>query len=160
MKMQIRKWVFMILSAGMLLSMATACSDDSSSSNDNSSNNTESSISATVNGSTSVSFTAPIVTNMGTYYYISGQGVSNGLKLNIPITPTVGTHLVDGNTWDIMYYPNLATSSSPCTIVSGTITITSYNATTKNVVGTFVAVGTLGNSTYAINNGAFNVTLE
>lgn len=116
-------------------------------------------ISASINGTT-LSFTYPYVTNLSTYFFISGQGTSNGLKLNIGANPTVGTHTVDGNIWDIFYYPNLGVTSNACVISSGSITISSYDATSKKVVGTFSAVGTLNGATYNITNGVFNTVLQ
>jgi hypothetical protein len=147
---------------GLVMTLATGCSkeEDPADTPDPNPPATETNtLTATVNGTNVMSF-SPTITDLTTCFDISGIAPTKALSLSFPPTVAVGTYPVNGSTWDIECCPDLSVASSPITLSSGSITITSYDATTKKLVGTFTAVGSQSSVTYTITNGAFSVYLK
>ncbi|OQA07763.1 MAG: hypothetical protein BWY67_01654 [Bacteroidetes bacterium ADurb.Bin397] len=85
---------------------------------------------------------------------------SKSVGLTLPETVAPGTYPI-GTIGDL-YYGSYNPNSSTFTISnSGSVTITSHNTTTNNIVGTFNFVSADfggGGTSYALTNGAFNIT--
>ncbi len=87
---------------------------------------------------------------------------SKAVGLQIPPAIAVGTFPLElFTTYSAQYNPNQSTFTGA---TSGSLTISSHNTTTKNIVGTFNFVSEPfpagGPPTYALTNGAFNITYQ
>jgi uncharacterized membrane protein len=150
--------LFLTLLLSLSLSVSfVSCKDDDDKDKTPTNTTTDEYVKANVNG-TSFSSSYVVVVEMNGKRQLAGSNGNKQITVNIPLTPSVGTYSVankDVDGYYITYWTdldNLITEES----VTGTVTISSYDESTKLVIGTFSV--TTSNST--ITNGEFKVYLD
>jgi hypothetical protein len=146
------KWLASVMMLVVAATMFSACSDDSSSGGSNGY------VNATVNG-TEFKSTLVVIANQNIYNIIGKKGESQEIELVLPLSFTTGAHAISSgygsDLYKINYYANLDNSFTPVTLTSGTITITSYDASTNKISGTFTGTAT----NLSIVSGEFSTNL-